>query len=216
MFGRDLAERGALVEEAIRVLRAAWSGEEFERAGHRLHVTPLPAQPGGPRIVLGGSTPASARRAARIGDGYAPTDPRLVEVYDAERRRLRREPAPAPGRHLAGFVFVSDDPDRDWATIAPHALHETNAYGAWLAKAGISGPFESVADAAALRASGRYRVVTADECVALLRGVDHWMIHPLMGGLPPELSWQSLERIAADVLPALRAETDRPATRTAP
>lgn len=30
------------------------------------------------------------------------------------------------------------------------------------------------------------------------------MLHPLMGGLPPDLAWESLELIAAKVLPALR------------
>src|SRR5919106_2090746 len=35
MFGRDMDERVALFEEALDVLRAAWSGEEFDFRGRR-------------------------------------------------------------------------------------------------------------------------------------------------------------------------------------
>jgi prolyl-tRNA editing enzyme YbaK/EbsC (Cys-tRNA(Pro) deacylase) len=30
------------------------------------------------------------------------------------------------------------------------------------------------------------------------------MLHPMVGGLPPELAWRSLELIEQEVLPALR------------
>jgi alkanesulfonate monooxygenase SsuD/methylene tetrahydromethanopterin reductase-like flavin-dependent oxidoreductase (luciferase family) len=205
MFGKDVDARGALVEESVRVLRGAWSGAPFEHRGHRIRVTPDPVRPGGPTIALGGSTPASARRAARIADSYSPTEARLVDLYAREREKLGLEPlAPRTGGHLAGFVFVSEDPERDWATIAPYAMHENNMYGEWLAAAATPGPFATVSDPEELRASGRYVVLTPEECLARLEGVDRWMIHPLMGGLPPELSWQSLDLIADRVLPLLR------------
>ncbi len=62
MFGRQMGERVALVEEGIAVLRAAWSGEEFEYRGRRVKVTPRPARPQGPALLMGGATPAAARR----------------------------------------------------------------------------------------------------------------------------------------------------------
>src|SRR6202035_301081 len=68
MFGVPLAERPARVEEAVAVLRASWTGEPFEYRGRTVRVTPTPHRAGGPPILLGGASPAAARRAARIGD----------------------------------------------------------------------------------------------------------------------------------------------------
>ena len=48
-------------------MRRVWSGEEFGYAGG---IGPEPARPGGPEIILGGTTEASFRRAARIADGW--------------------------------------------------------------------------------------------------------------------------------------------------
>jgi hypothetical protein len=65
-----------------------------------------------------------------------------------------------------------------------------------------------VEDADALRATGQYPVMTPDELVARARGMapmDQILFHPLMGGMPPELSWASLRLFEEKVLPALRA-----------
>jgi alkanesulfonate monooxygenase SsuD/methylene tetrahydromethanopterin reductase-like flavin-dependent oxidoreductase (luciferase family) len=205
MFGHTLDDRPGLVEEGIRVLRAAWSGEPFERDGHVVRVTPKPLQPGGPRITMGGSSKAAARRAARIADAFSPTFRELWDVYREACEEAGRDPGPPPGRRGPAFVHVAEDPDRAWAQIAAHALHENNSYGAWIAEAGVRAPYESSGDADALRAGGRYRVVTPEECIALVRDVDRFDLHPLMGGLPPALSWESLELFAAKVLPARSA-----------
>jgi hypothetical protein len=49
--------------------------------------------------------------------------------------------------------------------------------------------------------------MTPDELIAAARELgpmDAIMLHPLMGGLDPELSWQSLELFESKVLPAIR------------
>ncbi len=46
-------------------------------------------------------------------------------------------------------------------------------------------------------------VVTPDECVGW-PAEGSLLLHPLMGGLDPELAWQSLELVAGKVLPRLR------------
>ncbi|WP_051054218.1 hypothetical protein [Frankia sp. QA3] len=102
---------------------------------------------------------------------------------------------------------MSDDPERAWARIAPHALHETNSYAQWLASAG-GGVYRPAEDADVLRAGGSYVVVTPQECVTLLTtlrqpGNDVVALHPLRGGLDPRLGWESLELFADKVLPAL-------------
>ena len=59
--------RGRVLEEQLDVMRRVWSGEEFGYAGG---IGPEPARPGGPQIILGGSTEASFARAARLADGW--------------------------------------------------------------------------------------------------------------------------------------------------
>ena len=203
MFGRDLADRGRLVEEGIAVLRAAWSGEEFEYRGQRMRVTPTPARPGGPGLLMGGSTPAAARRAARLGLGFVPVDTTLWPPYEEACRALGRDAGPAPALDGPRFIHVADDPDAAWARIAPHALHETNAYGGWLRSADARGPYETADDADALRTRGDYLVLTPDECLALTRETGSLLLHPLMGGLDPDLAWESLELVASKVIPRL-------------
>jgi alkanesulfonate monooxygenase SsuD/methylene tetrahydromethanopterin reductase-like flavin-dependent oxidoreductase (luciferase family) len=73
LFGKDRSTRGRQVEEGIAVLRRAWAGEEFSYQGRPV-ITPQPYQTGGPALLLGGSSHAAARRAARIADGFVPTD----------------------------------------------------------------------------------------------------------------------------------------------
>lgn len=201
MFGRDMADRPRLVEQGIEVLRRAWTGEPFEFDGRPVRVLPRPVQQHLP-ILMGGSSRAAARRAGRIADGFLTHLPELYQVYFDEARRNGRDPVPfrKPGPN---FVFVTHDPERAWQRIAPHALHETNAYGAWQEEAGVSGSYRSLPTLDALRASGDYAVVTPEECIAMARRDGALNLHPLMGGMDPALGWESLELLVAEVLPQL-------------
>ena len=78
-------------------------------------------------------------------------------------------------------------------------------YGAWLASANELGPYEMTDDVDSLRTSGAYVVMTPDECVERVRETGSLMLHPLMGGLDPDLAWESLELIASKVIPRLGA-----------
>jgi hypothetical protein len=56
-----------------------------------------------------------------------------------------------------------------------------------------------------VRDSGIYQVLTPDEAVALAQAGDGgFHLHPLMGGIAPELAWESLELFENKVLPRLR------------
>ncbi len=205
MFERSLSERGVRVEKGVALLKQAWTGEPFEYEGRELRVTPRPVQRPHPPILLGGSSESSARRAARIADGFVPAVPDLYAAYVEACRDLNRSPQ-EPRALGPGFLHVADDPEAAWARIAPHALHETNSYGRWYAESGVTGPYNVSDDAGALRASGGYQVLTPEQCIALMRelGSDAWLfLHPLMGGMDPDLGWESLELLAAKVLPAL-------------
>jgi alkanesulfonate monooxygenase SsuD/methylene tetrahydromethanopterin reductase-like flavin-dependent oxidoreductase (luciferase family) len=210
MFGKDLEDRVRLQSEGIEVLKRAWSGEPFEYGGATVTVSPRPYRRPRPPLILGGSSPGAARRAARIADGFEATMPEFEEVYRAECARLGVHPSPPRRPSLpAMFVHVANDPEAAWAQIAPHALHEMNSYGKWLAEAGTPAPYHSVADVDGLRASGAYLVVTPDSLVerALALGPDGAIgFHPLMGGLDPDLAWSSLRLFESEVLPRLGAD----------
>ena len=104
-----------------------------------------------------------------------------------------------------GFVHVSDDPERDWALIGEHALYDASTYAAWQTPDQRSQVHVSGQTLADVRKSGVYQVLTPDECVALAKEQGRIILHPLMGGIPAKLGWQSIELFKAKVLPRLRA-----------
>ena len=204
MFGVPMAERAARVTEVVETLRAAFAGGPFEYRGRTVEVTPGPYREGGPGITLGGSSPAAARRAARLGVGFLPSVPDVWEPYREEVQHLGgTDPGPCPiGRNR--IVALAKDADAGWDAMAPFFFHEMNAYGTWQAQDGVASPYRSVADLAELRASGDYAVLTPDAYVEELRAAPFpfAFFHPLCGGMPPELAWTSLRLFERDVLPA--------------
>jgi alkanesulfonate monooxygenase SsuD/methylene tetrahydromethanopterin reductase-like flavin-dependent oxidoreductase (luciferase family) len=204
LFDVPMKERGQRVTEAVRVLRAAFSGEPFSYQGRTVHLTPTPFSPTGPSISLGGSSRVAAERAARIADGFIPSVPEVWTFYREEVKRLGR---PDPGPSIVGtnqVVALADDPDQGWDQMAPYFLHETNAYGAWQAEDDVATPFHTVSDADALRATGQYRVVSPEEFVAEQKSspFPFAFFHPMCGGMPVELAWSSLRLFEEAVLPA--------------
>ncbi|MCH2172443.1 LLM class flavin-dependent oxidoreductase [Myxococcota bacterium] len=225
MAGIDRSQRGPLLEECVSVLRAAWTGEPFEWRGREVLVTPPPATPGGPAILVGGKTVAGARRAARLHCPFSPavSDFAVIDAYFDECERLGYAGADVYGATSAqqyrqrlgpdrpaapGFVMVSHDPEVTWKQIGPHAEYDARTYAAWQEDGVVSDWAVPGAESwQQLRDSGRYTVVTPAECVALAQAHGQIMLHPLMGGVEPELAWQSLRLFETEVLPHLTART---------
>jgi alkanesulfonate monooxygenase SsuD/methylene tetrahydromethanopterin reductase-like flavin-dependent oxidoreductase (luciferase family) len=202
MFGVALAERPARVSETVATLRAAWTGRPFDFRGRQVCVRPTPAQPGGPAILLGGSSEGAARRAARIADGFVPSELDCWEFYRDECRKLGK-PDPGPGKSSAADVVVlAKDPEAAWPVLGPYFLHECNAYGAWHAASGRKA-YTPVAGLDELRAGGQYRILTPDEYAAELRAEGQLAVaklHPMVGGIPPELAWEHLRLFEESLL----------------
>jgi len=204
MFDVPMRERGKRVTEAVATLKAAFTGEPFEYRGRTVHLTPAPSRPGGPSVLLGGSSEPAARRAARIADGFMPSVPEVWDFYRDEVQRLgRADPGPRP---MGGtnVVALAEDAEAGWERMAPFFLHEMNAYGAWQAQDDLATPYRSVADIDQLRATGQYRVVTPEQYIIEMKAAPFAFaqLHPLCGGMPPELAWESLRLFERDVLPA--------------
>ena len=203
MAGVERRQRGRLLDEYVHVLRQAWTGEPFEWRGRTVRVTPAPPSP--PMVLIGGSTEKAARRAARLQAGFFPAiaDAALAAAYEEECARFGFTGfVVMPGG--PGFVHVTEDPERDWGRIAPHALYDAQTYAAWQPAGQRSQVHEAATTLDELKRSGVYRVVTPDECVALAEEYGRVLLHPLMGGLSPALGWASLELFERAVLPRLR------------
>jgi probable F420-dependent oxidoreductase len=90
------AERGALLEEVLPLLRRLWSGDVVHHNGPRYQLrdarlSPTPVQM--PlEMWLGGQLPEALRRAGRLGDGWIPG---LLTPTEAAAKRQRVEAAAA-------------------------------------------------------------------------------------------------------------------------
>ena len=117
------------------------------------------------------------------------------------------DPGPYVGGDTSAF-HLAHDVEQAWEDYAPFALHEVNAYGAWMASAGIGaeGGYETTADADALRKTGQYRVLTPDDLATEIRAKGDFgftIFHPMAGGVPPAMAWESLHLFEREVLPQL-------------
>jgi alkanesulfonate monooxygenase SsuD/methylene tetrahydromethanopterin reductase-like flavin-dependent oxidoreductase (luciferase family) len=206
-LGRDFAQRARIMENNISVMRKVWSGEPFEYEGRTVFARPVPFSQPHPLICYGGGSRAAALRAARLDMPFFPqvVSERLVAEYQNERARLGLPEGFVMGPSGGPLnVFVSDDPDRMWASIGEHLLHDARMYAQWQLDANLTSvALDTATTVDELRKNNVYAVVTPDECVELVRKYGSLAMHPLCGGIAPDVAWESLELVANRVQPAL-------------
>ena len=223
MFGASRAQRGARTEETIEVLRRAWTGRRFSFEGQtlrfdRVKVTPPPARPGGPPILLGGYTSKAVVRAGRLADGY------ITDETGADEVRANLELV-AGGANGVGrdpnelivvllqnaFAWRDGDP---WPLIRDGVVQQLGSYGAW--GEGADTPEHDRLEPAVpsdedLRLSTP--AGTPDEVAAALlttiraagdRDV-HLVVRLHYPGMDLDTASRAVELFAADVLPVLKA-----------
>ncbi|HEY3697304.1 LLM class flavin-dependent oxidoreductase [Phenylobacterium sp.] len=210
MYGVDFSRRGAIAEENLALLLRAVTGEPFEHQGRRIHVTPGPVTPGGPRIAWGGGSKAAARRAGRYGlDFFAQRgDPALRDAYEEACRANGHEPqiCNLPVAGSPATVFVAEDLDAAWAELGPYMMNDVLGYAAWNEGNEDTSSLSFVRTAEELRAeNGSHRIMTVDQAVAYIRSGGRLSLHPIVGGLPPEIGWRYLHTVVDKVMPAVAA-----------
>ena len=208
MFGRRLEDRWRVIGETIELLRSAWTGEPFEWQGRRCRVTPKPDP--APEILLGGSSPAAARRAARIADGwFPPLDARLWKPYRDECLALGKPDPGAYPRQGPIFLWISTDPEAAWTRLMPHLLHQLRSYSEWTVEAygRPAGPYAAEITPETLRGSSAYQVLTPEQALALAEKLgDESVLYlsPLLAGIAPRLAAEMLDLYEREVHPHLR------------
>jgi probable F420-dependent oxidoreductase len=115
-LGVDFEQRNALFDEAVEVMRGVWTSVPFDHEG--LHFTaqgvaakPLPVQPGGPPIWIGGNS-AMARRSASRAQGWSPL------MISEELARTTRMPPMSTVEQLAASVEL-EQAGAGWFVVRP-------------------------------------------------------------------------------------------------
>lgn len=201
LHGIDFARRGAIADEKLEhlldLLRDAGADPS---SAPTPRVTPAPFTQPMPMLAWGGGSPAAARRAGRHGLGFfAQTNTEgLQQTYEDTARASGHDPGlcvlPSPDAPL--IVFVDDDVDAGWRDIGPSMLVDAISYREWNEAAGT---FEGTASLSRSRTidelraeKGSHRVVTRAGAVAIIREHGVLGLHPLCGGLDPEIAWPHL------------------------
>jgi alkanesulfonate monooxygenase SsuD/methylene tetrahydromethanopterin reductase-like flavin-dependent oxidoreductase (luciferase family) len=189
-FGMEERSRVGRLEEVVTVARALLAGERVTHRGRYYTlegatISPLPRVP--VEIWLGGTVPASAERAGRLGDAWlsgqnaADEDLlRQLELYRQTAARSGRPPRPVLRRDI--YVGESDEEAR--AVVG--AILAEGYRGTGLDQL-LVGSADTVVEA--LR---RYRSM----------GFDYVMVRHIVGDHP--LMLRSFARIGRDVMPKIR------------
>ena len=207
MHGVDFHRRGAIAEEHLRVLLRAKTGEPFDLDGQTIQVTPAPSTPGGPSVAWGGGSVAAARRAGRFGlDFFAQSgDESLRSAYEEEAEAHGHRPGwcMLPADDMTTAMFVADDLDRAWDELGPYLMHDVTSYADLNRDTGHNASLSFVSSVEELRAEdASHRIVTVEQAISLVRGGTPLQLHPLIGGLPPDIAWRYLRTVVDEVLPA--------------
>jgi len=117
----DAPERAARLEEAIAVIRALWTGGPVTRPSRYYPLedaVAFPVPDTVPRIIIGGETPAGARLAGRIGDGWNTFDDNFETSLPLYLEALEEAGRPRDQQTvLVGFQgdWLGDESFRDTA-----------------------------------------------------------------------------------------------------
>ena len=123
--GVPFKERARRTDEAIRIMRACWTGQEVSLKGEfwdldRITVLPRPVQDPIP-VWIGGNSEAAMRRAGRLGDGWTPSfiTPEQFRVGVDKTHAFAARPARGAADHWHPLLLLPRRRSQGGATAAP-------------------------------------------------------------------------------------------------
>jgi alkanesulfonate monooxygenase SsuD/methylene tetrahydromethanopterin reductase-like flavin-dependent oxidoreductase (luciferase family) len=202
--GVDFSQRGKLMDGLVERMLSIWLGADRD-AGVCAGSWTRPHPP----LYVGGGARATARRAARFGLPLSLAD--YLPDIDAYYRELCVEAGITPfvimpGPVNRGMIYLHEDPDRAWSELGDHILWEAVTYGGWSSDERSLMHLPGVQTLEQVKASGRYRFLTPDQLIAEVRDSKLYgplVLHPLVGGMPVDEAWKSVQLLTDVVLPAL-------------
>jgi alkanesulfonate monooxygenase SsuD/methylene tetrahydromethanopterin reductase-like flavin-dependent oxidoreductase (luciferase family) len=210
-FNVKRGDRGSITEEAIEIMRRCWTEDEFSFHGRHFQVdgvrcTPKPVQRPIP-IWLGAVQGEALRRAARLGDG-------LLGGWSGEYiAALKEYGNDWEHPHIAStgrWLYCTEDPERDWERLKPHALYQLQNYASWFRAAGQPAFGDPPVDYDDLESRGLYLCGTPDQIIEHITELHaaapferhfYWAIWP---GMDVETANRGVSLFAERVIPALR------------
>lgn len=198
LHGVSYPERARVADEKLaRLLELLADANDATRP---IRITPAPFTTPMPTIAWGGGSLAAARRAGRHGISFFAQGetPGLSEAYHDAALDHGHEPGmciiPSPDMPL--IVFVADDLDTSWAEIGPAMLVDAVSYRTWSDAAGTTPGTASLSGADNVedlrRSNGAHRIVTPEDARAIVEQYGVLGLHPLCGGLDPDVAWRHL------------------------
>ena len=199
LAGIPFTERWVRFDEAVAAMRALWNpdlppfvGRYYDTTG--VTISPLPGQPGGPRIWIGSwGSAAGLRRVVRLGDGwlasgYNTTPGSFAAAWETLRGMLEtegRDPSTFRRTMATTWTYVTDD--------EAEARAVTGQLSGMLRRPieEVEGRLPIGSPAACLDLLGRYQRV----------GLERVVLWPLKDEV------HQLERVAAEVAPHLGSTT---------
>jgi alkanesulfonate monooxygenase SsuD/methylene tetrahydromethanopterin reductase-like flavin-dependent oxidoreductase (luciferase family) len=200
-LGIDFGQRGKLMDDLIERMLSFWSDAGSWTRPH-------------PPLYVGGGARVTARRAARFRLPLSLADhlPDVAAYY----RELCAEVGIAPliimpGPVNRGMIYLHEDPDKAWAELGEHILWEAVTYGGWSKDQRSLMHLPGVQTLEEVKASGRYRFLTPDQLIAEVRDAADYgpiVLHPLVGGMPVDEAWKSVQLLVDKVVPVLTTPGD--------
>ena len=212
IFGVDLADRAKLMDEGVEFVKAGLAGGRLPD-GEWVNVPPV-QQP--VPLVLGGLTRPAIERAARLAGGhfvYA-----FEELEQSLRSMYQDVIAPAMAHHdrhpdnfrliFGSMLWASDKAEREWRdVVGPAFQYQQRKYQEWEDGVQSAGGYGFEGDLEELRRGmliGRPGEV-AERLLALHESYpfDEAVFWARLPGVPLKMALENLERVAAEVVPAL-------------
>ena len=212
-FGRQLKHRPSLMEEALTVIRQAWTGAPLSHRGKRhqfegIQVSPVPETL--PRLLVGAVAPPAIARAARLADGFLDSGGAGQAAYVQAVTDAGRKASDA-AIFQGCWDIVCNDPDQGLAALGDALLRQMRGYQAMGAfpDATLDKPEQAVMQ-------GFYRFLTPGQMVeSIMQQLERYPqtrdIH-FWGRFPGESNTSAEARmalLAAEVLPRVRERVAR-------
>ena len=210
IHGAEMSERVGRMVESIEVIRKLWTEERVTHHGKYYQLDDIglsmrPVRPEGCPIWVGGSVPASVKRAARIGDAWIASFSQTFEELaslkqDYDVARSEAGLSPPPTQPVCREAFIGPDGADALEICRSALLYKYKAYAAWgnanVGQFDLEKNFDAFVESRFIigdSAKARDQIARVVETT----GSDHLILRMHWPGLDPTETLKSIDRAQA-------------------